>query len=193
MIGSLNWVDIILIAIIGLNVVGGIFKGFIKSAVSLISWIVALVAANAFYPELAVKFGSMSPAVADTAAFIIIAGVIVVIGLVASMILTRIVFLSMSLTMLNTIGGGVFGALRGAVLVVVLVYIAMLTPAPTYPAWQNSRFIPFFQGWAVDVNKMVPNSFTQQINKVKNFNPNDLKNIDLNQYKSKITNIINGK
>ncbi len=38
----LEWVDIAIIAIIGLSVLTGLFRGFVKEAVALLVWVVAI-------------------------------------------------------------------------------------------------------------------------------------------------------
>ena len=60
-----NWIDIGIIIIMALSTLFGLFTGFIKGAISFISWVLAFLLASYFYPDLAAEFqGSMNSTVA---------------------------------------------------------------------------------------------------------------------------------
>jgi membrane protein required for colicin V production len=177
-----NWIDIGILILIGLSTLFGLFTGFVKGAISIISWILAFFVASWFYADLAARFqGSLPSMMANTLAYSLIFFGIIAIGIIASLILTRVIFLSMTLTMLNSLLGGFFGFLRGAVFVTALTYIALLTPAPSYPIWQGSSLISYFVSLANTVNSLIPDSIKQQASQLS---PQNLKNMNLNNLKS---------
>ena len=187
MIASMNWVDIAILIVVGFFGIMGILKGFVKSAISLITWVAALLISNAFYPHVAANFPNTNPTVANTLSFVVISAIVLILGLIVGMILNRIVFLSVTLTALNTIGGGVFGLLKGAVVVTVVTYILMLTPAENYAAWHASRFAPYFKGWAQKVNGFVPKNLSTQAKQIGHGN---FQSINVDGYKQKIQNMV---
>jgi membrane protein required for colicin V production len=177
-----NWIDIGILIVMGISTLFGLFRGFIKSAISLISWVLAFFLASYFSSDLAAQFQAAGNGmIANVLAYCIIFGAVIVIGLIASMILNRVVYLSITLTFLNAGLGGVFGFLRGAVFVTALTYIALLTPAPGYPLWKGSEFLPYFVSLAGSVNNLIPDSLKQDASQLS---PQNLKNMDFNQLKT---------
>jgi membrane protein required for colicin V production len=177
-----NWIDIGILVIMGLSTLFGLFTGFVKGAISIISWILAFFLASFFYSDLATQFQSSLPStMANILAYALIFGGVIVIGLIASIVLTRIIFLSITLTTLNAILGGFFGFLRGGIFVTALTYIALLTPAPSYPIWKGSSLISYFVSLANSVNDLIPDSIKQQASQLS---PENLKNIKLDGLKN---------
>ena len=176
-----NWIDIGILVILGLSTLFGLMRGFLKSALSLVSWVLAFFLATYFYPVVAAHFQSLGGMAANALAFALIFLCILAIGIVLSMVLTRIVFLSITLTILNALLGGLFGLLRGGIFVTALTYIALLTPAPGYPIWQSSTLIGYFVDYANTVNSWIPDNVKQEASQ---FSPSNLKNINLNDLKT---------
>ncbi|MGH8453386.1 MAG: CvpA family protein, partial [Nevskiales bacterium] len=52
--------------------------------------------------------------------------------------------------------GGVFGIVRGAVLIIILMLLAALTPMPQDAWWRDSRFIPQLEPYALWVRNLLP-------------------------------------
>ena len=53
---SVTWVDMLVIAIISLSTIISLVRGFIKEAISLVVWVVALIVAAKFSPILGKQF-----------------------------------------------------------------------------------------------------------------------------------------
>jgi membrane protein required for colicin V production len=156
-------------------------KGFIKSAISLVSWILAFVLASYFYPVLAAQLQGFGAMAAGIMAYALIFGAVIAIGLILSMILTRLVFLSVSLTVFNALLGGVFGVVRGGIFVTALTFIALFTQAPNYPMWKNSSLIGYFVDYANTINSWIPDNIRQEASQLS---PDNLKNIKLDSLKA---------
>ena len=121
----MNTFDLFIIIPIALGFTFGLFKGFVKEVVSLLAVILALLAAEFFS-------GRLSPAVSDwfnlsgKAATTLSYVLIFIITVVGAFVLSRItdrVLRSISLGWLNSILGAVFGALKIAVVVSVLMNV----------------------------------------------------------------------
>jgi len=68
------------------------------------------------------------------------------------------------LTVGDRLLGLVFGFIRGAVLVCVLVILAGLTPLPQDTWWKQSRLLPPFQSLALWLKDRMPSNLTGYIN-----------------------------
>jgi membrane protein required for colicin V production len=59
--------------------------------------------------------------------------------------------------------GVIFGLLRGALLVALLVFLASLTPLPEEPWWEQSRLVPEFQRLVAWLLEQVPQSLQKRL------------------------------
>ena len=50
---AIAWIDVVIISLVVLSAILSLFRGFVKEALALITWLVALWVAMAFYEELA--------------------------------------------------------------------------------------------------------------------------------------------
>lgn len=49
---AIAWIDVVIISLIALSAILSLFRGFVKEALALVTWLVALWVAMAFYEEL---------------------------------------------------------------------------------------------------------------------------------------------
>ncbi len=108
----MNWLDITLLCLTGVGLVKGLFDGIIKQAISLIAVIAAIflyAKAGLWLHEYIVKLGWFSENVIMLICYI--AGFIFILAIVllAGEIIHRIISAT-PLSLLNHLGGGVFGA-----------------------------------------------------------------------------------
>lgn len=142
----MNGADIAILAVVGVSIAFSLFRGFIREVFSLLVWAVAVVAAL----QVAGPFADvLEPwlelqSVRIIFAFVSVFVVVLVIGALFSHALGRIIKNS-DLSPTDRIFGGVFGFVRGLVIVLVLVMIGRFTPFPDDPWWQESRLLPEFE------------------------------------------------
>lgn len=157
MLDKLTWVDYGILGLLVLSMALSAWRGFVREALSLASWIAALVVAVVF---------------ADTAAALLVDYVSVpsarlVIGFAVLFLLTLIVggLLSYLIsTLVDKTGlsgtdravGVVFGLLRGIAIVAVLVLLAGLTPVAQDPWWDQSVLLPRFVDLATYLRDLLP-------------------------------------
>jgi uncharacterized membrane protein required for colicin V production len=67
----------------------------------------------------------------------------------------------------DRLAGLLFGIARGAIIIVILVMLAGLTPLPESPWWVESQLIPHFQALAVWLNTHMPDSIAGYVTKAK--------------------------
>jgi membrane protein required for colicin V production len=137
-------IDWVIIGILLVSSLISIKRGFTKEALSLASWIVALVVARLFSDRLAVLMTGLieSPAWRYTAAFAILFIATLVVGALINHLLGEFVRLT-GLTGTDRMLGMVFGLLRGLVIVVALLAMGRLFALDQF--WQDSVLVPYFE------------------------------------------------
>lgn len=138
----MDWVDIIILAIVAISLLVGALRGLVKEAFSLAVWAVAFLLAFQFSGALAENLeNTISLPSARTA--LAFAGIFVASLLIGGLITFLVGKLveTTGLSGTDRLLGGVFGVVRGLILVVMLVLIAGLTPIPRDPWWSESRSI----------------------------------------------------
>jgi membrane protein required for colicin V production len=129
----MNWLDFLLIAVIGFSTFNGYRNGFIRELVSIASVILAVPVAGIFYDDM---FPKVEPIVdnEDLAALLsfvaILAGVVIG-GQVAAHLLKRTAEI-LNLGVLDRLAGGAFGFLKAVVLAQVLLIVFVTYPRPDF-------------------------------------------------------------
>lgn len=138
------FVDYVLIAILALSIVIGALRGFLREAIALVSWVVALFLGWSFAPSLEPHLGAWLAAHPElriwVARALIMMAVLVVGGVVGALV-GHFVRLSI-FSGLDRFLGIVFGALRGLVVLGVLVILGQLLRMDAEPWWGKSKLIP---------------------------------------------------
>lgn len=119
-----NHFDWIVVVILLLSALLSLWRGFVREAISLAGWVVAFLVANLFAVMLAEQIGDL---IANrTGRYIVAWSLLFVVTLVASSIAARIfakLIKVSGLGVLDRILGSVFGLLRGALIVMALVFV----------------------------------------------------------------------
>jgi membrane protein required for colicin V production len=136
---QLGWVDIALLAVFGLSVLIGLWRGFVFEIVSLLGWLVAFVIANSAGPFLAdfVPFGGEPQVKLWIAYIVVFVAILVTCTLLARML--RALIAATPLSFVDHLLGGAFGAVRGALICVVVATLVMLSPYANSTAWKKSH------------------------------------------------------
>lgn len=155
----IDWVIIGIIAISGLI---SLLRGFIKEALSLVSWVSAFVVARFYSDQLAnllqgqIETQSLRWLVAFVILFV---ATLFVLGMI-NYLLSHIVKAT-GLTGTDRTLGMVFGAIRGLVIVVALVFLARFTPIPEDIWWKESILIPHLEVFAEWARTTLPSAVSQ--------------------------------
>jgi membrane protein required for colicin V production len=151
------WVDYVIVGIVGLSAVISLVRGFVREAISLVTWIAAFWIALLFFRDLAVHLEPWIEvqSLRLGAAFAILLLLSLLLGGVLGYLMGQLVDKT-GLSGTDRLIGVLFGLARGAVLVAILVLLAGLTPFPDDPWWQSSRLIPYFQQLAVWLQSLLP-------------------------------------
>ena len=162
---QLGWVDLALLAVFGLSVLIGLWRGFVFEIVSLLGWLVAFIIANSAGPFLAdvIPLGSADGQLRLWAAYV----VVFVLVLVACTLLARMLRALIAATPLSFIDhlmGGIFGVVRGALVLVVVATLVALSPFAHAAPWKNSHGA-LWLGLALEgLKPVLPQSLNVHIN-----------------------------
>jgi membrane protein required for colicin V production len=159
----MNIADITIAIVIVLSVLIGIVRGFIGEVMSIASWIAATVASFAFGGRVADLFGAAidMPSARAALGYALVFIVVLLAGALVTWLLRKAVQGS-GLSGTDRMLGLVFGLVRGALVVVVLVLLAGLTPFPRDAWWRESRALPAFERLATQVLAQLPESVSRR-------------------------------
>lgn len=139
MIADLGWLDLTMLAVLAISVGVGLWRGLLLEVAGLVGWLVAYFAAQWFAADVAphLPIGAPGSGVNRAAAFaLVFVGALIVWGLAARLV--RMALHATPLSVVDRIGGGAFGLLRGGVLLVAVATLVAFTPAAQSAAWQGS-------------------------------------------------------
>jgi len=117
-------VDIIFLVILAISALLGVFRGLVKEALSLASWFAAIVAGTLFSAELADMMVNLinNASLRRIAAFAILFIVVIFAGTLTSNLISKLTQAA-GLKGADRTLGGLFGILRGMIIVLVLVLV----------------------------------------------------------------------
>lgn len=138
----MDYADYIIFAVIGISILVGAIRGFIKEAFSLAVWAAAFLVAFQYSGLLAQQLESHIdlPSARTSLAFAGLFLAVLLIGGLITFLVGKLVEKT-GLSGTDRLLGGVFGGFRGLILVLALILVAGLTPVPQDPWWQQSRTI----------------------------------------------------
>jgi len=141
----LTWVDGLIIGIIVVSSLISLMRGFLKEALSLVMWLVALLVAWMFGGALAQKFvGFLDvPSLRLILACVILFVATLLVGSLLTTLLDRLLNAS-GPDSIGRLLGMAFGAVRGVLLVVLAVGLLGLLPVQQDDWWKQSKLVPTF-------------------------------------------------
>ena len=157
---TLQWMDIVILSIIGISAILSLFRGFVSEVVSFLGWIVSGWVAFKFAgPVGECLAGVVSlPSVRMALAFVaLLLGSLLLFGIL-NLLIGKLID-STGLSGTDRMLGIVFGVARGVAIVTVLVILAGLTPVPRDPWWRESRFIGHLEQLAKIGIALLPQKF----------------------------------
>jgi len=158
------WVDYILLLIVAVSALLSLWRGFMKEAISLVSWIAALWVGMLFFDDLArvMRDWIDTPTIRNVVAFGLLFIATLLVGGLVNYLAGQLVRRT-GLTSTDRILGMIFGIARGVVIVAVLVMLAGLTTVPQDPWWQESALLGYFQDMALWLRSFLPADVAERI------------------------------
>ncbi len=152
---SFLWVDWVILAIVFISSMISLMRGFVREALSLVSWIAAFIVARMFHPNMQTLLADTIsvPSVRFIAAFLILFVATLVVGGILAHLVGALVKMT-GLTGTDRVLGMFFGLARGVVLVVVAIALLRMTPVTQDDWWNQSLLISQFsliENWSRSV------------------------------------------
>lgn len=159
------WVDNAIIALVGIYIICGIFRGFSQEFYSLVVWGVGIIVAWFFSQDFSIflvkYFSSYLARLA--ASFLALILITLLMGGIINMLLGENVKKT-DLTIVDRLGGMFLGVVHGWLVVFVLVVVAGLTSLPKDRWWQESKYIPPFQSLVIVLKGNISSKLAGYIN-----------------------------
>ncbi len=168
------WIDIGIAVILLISIIVAIFRGFVKEAISLTTWIVAVWLAITFSDQVAL----LLPESIDEAAFnlasielaagklragvaflLIITGTLIA-GAVLNYALGHITQIH-ALRGIDRVLGAFFGLVRGIVVIALIILVTTLTSFSHSDTWKSSQLLPPFELVAHKMTGFMPSEYAK--------------------------------
>lgn len=152
----MNITDYLMIAAVVISAVVGSIRGFLREAIALVTWIIALFVAWHFADRVAPHLGGLlaGSAGATWVARLIIVALVLLLGAAIGAIVGHFVRLSI-FTGTDRLLGFVFGTFRGLVLLGALVMLAQALRLDGERWWRQSALLPYAESVANGLRAMV--------------------------------------
>jgi membrane protein required for colicin V production len=122
----------------------GVWRGVVREVMSVLAWVIGVVLAGRFAADLA----QLLPINGDLLPYAVAWVLVLLVVLIAAGLLARLLkqLLSVAgLGLADRLLGGVFGLVRGTMVLMLLVLVIGLTPFKKYPIWTSSQVVPLVQ------------------------------------------------
>ena len=153
-----NLVDYFIFAIISISILISFFRGFVREAISLIIWVIAVVVAFEFSDSLSAHFLKDyidSPGLRYLASFATLFLVVLIVGALINIIVNSILNKS-GIGSMDRLMGIFFGAARGVLVVALMLMFINLSNVQPVSAIGSSRLVPHFSGLVLWLNGFLP-------------------------------------
>jgi membrane protein required for colicin V production len=140
----LTGADVLIVLVLLGSTIIGLLRGFVREAVSVIFWIVAIWSAWKFGPVVEPHLGGVltNPAIAPWVGRLVVLVLVLLIGWVVAMLLSYFTR-SLGLGAMDRVFGLMFGILRGMVLVGLMVIGGELLHLNQEEWWNRSKLVPY--------------------------------------------------
>jgi membrane protein required for colicin V production len=156
--------DYLVVFVLACSVVISTLRGLMKEILSLLSWVVAFVVANAYGEPLAGLLPDMVPGKTTRliAAFIALFIGVRLLMMLLNMAVDALLKAS-GLTLADRGLGGLFGLGRGLVIVLAVVLLCGMTAIPQQPFWRQALLSPLAETAARTVKPYLPGEVASHV------------------------------
>jgi len=150
------WVDVVVIAALVLSFGLGIVRGIVREVLSLSSWIVSIWLAYLYGDNLAIMIVPWieSERLSGLIGYVLVfVAVLVLLSMVGALLFK--IFRVAEHSGTDRFLGGLFGCLRGVVIVTVLLFMVEWTPATGQAWFRDSQIVPYFEALTWFKSKVV--------------------------------------
>ena len=160
----MSWLDWALLAVLLVSALVGLWRGLVYEVLSVAGWVLAFVLAQAW----AEPVGALLPMEGAAAALRLAAGFVVVFIAVAfaagllSWLIKKMVE-SVGLRPVDRVLGGVFGVVRGMVILLGITLVVSMLPLSAQAGWKTSPVAQTLSASLHTLKPLLPSSVTQHL------------------------------
>ena len=160
----MSFIDIIVLLILFTSLIFGFFRGFVKELLSLLAWAFAFFVAYYFSSSAAIILPFEAEfSIKYVGSFVLIFIFVLIISSILIKFLSTFIH-KIGLGASNIILGGLFGLLRGVIVVYLLIFVIEKTPFVEESSWQQANSIALIK---LLVEKTFPYLPQDWVNNVK--------------------------
>jgi len=154
--------DFAVLAIMLISLLLGLWRGFIHEVLSLIGWPIAFVLSNIYTDNIARLIPLVQDTLRLTVVFVLLFFVVLIAWGVLVMLLAKLLK-AMGTGWPDRMLGGLFGVLRGGLVVLVLVWLAGMTAIPEQQFWRKAQMSKIAEDVALLTKTWLPDNIAQSV------------------------------
>lgn len=166
----MNWLDIAILIIIGLFAFLGLRRGLIREVFSIVAIGGAIIAGTMFYSyagDLFIQYNLVkSKAIAGAGGFIVVMFVTYVVVKLIGRVLSGVIG-ALHLGWLDKMGGGTFGAVKGVIIVFLIISAVGFFSHEKEPLFKYSILLPYINRSFSVLKEFTPEDFGKKIEAAK--------------------------
>ncbi len=154
--------DLAVIAILMISVLLGVWRGLVSEVLSLLGWPLAFVLSNLYADNFARLLPIQQETLRATVAYVLMFVAVLVMWGVLVWMFSKLLK-TIGLGQMDRTLGGLFGVLRGGLVVLALVWLAGVTNIPEKPNWREAMMSKTLEDAALLSKTWLPDSIAQRI------------------------------
>jgi membrane protein required for colicin V production len=154
--------DYAVIAVFLISLALGVWRGFVYEVLSLAGWPLAFVLSKLFAADVAPMMPGEQETMRTALAYALVFIAALIVWAVLVWLLSKLVK-AVGLGWLDSVLGALFGLLRGALVVLVLVWLGGLTRFPEQPFWRDAQTSRAAEDAALWSKVWLPDNIAQRI------------------------------
>ena len=154
--------DFAVIAILLVSLLFGLWRGLVYEVLSLVGWPVAFLLSRLFAGDVAPMMPGAQETMRVTLAYAVVFVAALIVWGALAWLLSRLVK-AVGLGWLDRVLGGLFGVLRGGLVILVLVWLAGMTSVPEQTFWRAAQTSKTAEDVALLTKVWLPDNIAQRV------------------------------
>ncbi|PQA84462.1 colicin V synthesis protein [Limnohabitans sp. TS-CS-82] len=157
---TLSAVDWILLAVLGLSLLLGLWRGIVQEVLSLVGWVAAFYVSQMYAPMAAawLPMEGSSQMLRYAAGFVVVFVAVLVATVLVSWVVKKLIS-AVGLGPLDRLLGSLFGLMRGVVILLAVTVFVGMTPMRETEAWKQAQGAQWLQQFLHVLKPVLPADF----------------------------------
>ncbi len=162
-----NGIDFVIIGIVSFSIMMGIVRGFVREAMSLITWIAAIAIGILYCEPVSTHFSAISLApVRLLISFVLLVLATLITGGVINHLFAKLMKTT-GFSFTDRIIGTIFGFARGLFITALMVLMIGSSPIALAPTWKNSQLVPYILPVSIWLKEKLPEDMLKHYSKTQ--------------------------